>query len=95
MIWKTHECIAVFDPEISMVVICGSIKTGTFLAGAEYNAVCVYETGFAERLTLARGGFCFKAGPEGGGLRMKFYTIKLPRFLGGFVKAVLNTFSKN
>ncbi|CAN7461128.1 MULTISPECIES: stage V sporulation protein SpoVM [Paenibacillus] len=26
---------------------------------------------------------------------MKFYTIKLPRFLGGFVKAVLNTFSKN
>ncbi|AFH64314.1 MULTISPECIES: stage V sporulation protein SpoVM [Bacillales] len=26
---------------------------------------------------------------------MKFYTIKLPKFLGGFVKAVLNTFSKN
>ncbi|WP_090787618.1 stage V sporulation protein SpoVM [Paenibacillus sp. GP183] len=26
---------------------------------------------------------------------MKFYTIKLPRFLGGFVKAILNTFSKN
>ncbi|TBL78372.1 stage V sporulation protein SpoVM [Paenibacillus thalictri] len=25
---------------------------------------------------------------------MKFYTIKLPKFLGGFVKAVLNTFSK-
>ncbi|MFD0867591.1 stage V sporulation protein SpoVM [Paenibacillus albiflavus] len=26
---------------------------------------------------------------------MKFYTIKLPKFLGGFVKAILNTFSKN
>ncbi|MCU6795271.1 MULTISPECIES: stage V sporulation protein SpoVM [Paenibacillus] len=26
---------------------------------------------------------------------MKFYTIKLPRFLGGLVKAVLHTFSKN
>ncbi|MBV6712850.1 stage V sporulation protein SpoVM [Paenibacillus chitinolyticus] len=26
---------------------------------------------------------------------MKFYTVKLPKFLGGFVKAVLNTFSKN
>ncbi|MBD2846151.1 MULTISPECIES: stage V sporulation protein SpoVM [Paenibacillus] len=26
---------------------------------------------------------------------MKFYTIKLPKFLGGFVKAVLNTFQKN
>ncbi|WP_210023462.1 MULTISPECIES: stage V sporulation protein SpoVM [unclassified Paenibacillus] len=26
---------------------------------------------------------------------MKFYTIKLPKFLGGLVKAVLNTFSKN
>jgi stage V sporulation protein M len=30
-----------------------------------------------------------------GGLAMKFYTIRLPRFLGGLVKAVLNTFSKN
>ncbi|MFC6452106.1 MULTISPECIES: stage V sporulation protein SpoVM [Paenibacillus] len=26
---------------------------------------------------------------------MKFYTIKLPKLIGGFVKAVLNTFSKN
>jgi len=26
---------------------------------------------------------------------MKFYTIKLPRFLAGFVKAILNTFHKN
>ncbi|WP_209972208.1 stage V sporulation protein SpoVM [Paenibacillus eucommiae] len=26
---------------------------------------------------------------------MKFYTIKLPKFLGGLVKAVLNTFSKH
>ncbi|MFC5703424.1 stage V sporulation protein SpoVM [Cohnella faecalis] len=26
---------------------------------------------------------------------MKFYTIKLPKFLGGFVKAILNTFNKN
>lgn len=25
---------------------------------------------------------------------MKFYTIKLPRFIGGFVKAILNTFHK-
>ncbi|WP_096189174.1 stage V sporulation protein SpoVM [Evansella halocellulosilytica] len=25
---------------------------------------------------------------------MKFYTIKLPRFIGGFVKAVLGTFRK-
>ncbi|GIQ65662.1 hypothetical protein PACILC2_42300 [Paenibacillus cisolokensis] len=25
---------------------------------------------------------------------MKFYTIKLPKFLGGFVKAILNTFQK-
>lgn len=27
--------------------------------------------------------------------KMKFYTIKLPKFLGGFVKAILNTFHKN
>ncbi|WP_438446938.1 stage V sporulation protein SpoVM [Gorillibacterium sp. sgz5001074] len=26
---------------------------------------------------------------------MKFYTIKLPKFLGGFVKAILGTFSKH
>ncbi|MCU9593133.1 stage V sporulation protein SpoVM [Caldibacillus thermolactis] len=26
---------------------------------------------------------------------MKFYTIKLPRFLGGFVRAVLNAFKKS
>ncbi|AIQ63777.1 MULTISPECIES: stage V sporulation protein SpoVM [Paenibacillaceae] len=26
---------------------------------------------------------------------MKFYTFKLPKFLGGFVKAILNTFQKN
>ncbi|HEY2494913.1 MULTISPECIES: stage V sporulation protein SpoVM [unclassified Paenibacillus] len=26
---------------------------------------------------------------------MKFYTFKLPRFLGGFVKAILNTFHKS
>ncbi|ANS74989.1 stage V sporulation protein M [Paenibacillus yonginensis] len=26
---------------------------------------------------------------------MKFYTFRLPKFLGGFVKAVLNTFQKN
>ncbi|ANY69794.1 stage V sporulation protein SpoVM [Paenibacillus terreus] len=26
---------------------------------------------------------------------MKFYTIKLPKFLGGFVKAILNTFQKS
>lgn len=30
-----------------------------------------------------------------GGIEMKFYTIKLPKFLGGFVKAILNTFQKN
>ncbi|MFB9330555.1 MULTISPECIES: stage V sporulation protein SpoVM [Paenibacillus] len=26
---------------------------------------------------------------------MKFYTIKLPKFLGGVVKAILNTFQKS
>ncbi|MCI3921538.1 stage V sporulation protein SpoVM [Paenibacillus sp. TRM 82003] len=26
---------------------------------------------------------------------MKFYTIKLPKFLGGFVKSLLNAFNKN
>ncbi|WP_379970248.1 stage V sporulation protein SpoVM [Ectobacillus sp. sgz5001026] len=26
---------------------------------------------------------------------MRFYTIKLPKFLGGLVRAVLNTFKKN
>ncbi|MBD2862644.1 MULTISPECIES: stage V sporulation protein SpoVM [Paenibacillus] len=26
---------------------------------------------------------------------MKFYTIKLPKFLGGVVKAILNSFSKS
>ncbi|AGA58296.1 MAG: stage V sporulation protein SpoVM [Thermobacillus sp.] len=26
---------------------------------------------------------------------MKFYTIKLPKFLGGIVRAILNTFQKN
>jgi stage V sporulation protein M len=30
-----------------------------------------------------------------GGMGVKFYTIKLPKFLGGFVKAILNTFWKN
>ncbi|ANX12241.1 stage V sporulation protein SpoVM [Fictibacillus halophilus] len=25
---------------------------------------------------------------------MKFYTIKLPRFLGGFVRAILGSFKK-
>ncbi|WP_188693362.1 stage V sporulation protein SpoVM [Pullulanibacillus camelliae] len=25
---------------------------------------------------------------------MKFYTIKLPKFLGGFVKAILGSFKK-
>ncbi|WP_416151828.1 stage V sporulation protein SpoVM [Salipaludibacillus sp. HK11] len=25
---------------------------------------------------------------------MKFYTIKLPKFIGGFVRAVLGTFRK-
>ncbi|MFD2925479.1 MULTISPECIES: stage V sporulation protein SpoVM [Halobacillus] len=25
---------------------------------------------------------------------MKFYTIKLPRFLGGFVRAIIGTFKK-
>ncbi|WP_205092471.1 stage V sporulation protein SpoVM [Thalassobacillus pellis] len=25
---------------------------------------------------------------------MKFYTIKLPKFLGGFVRAVIGTFKK-
>ncbi|WP_422661416.1 stage V sporulation protein SpoVM [Paenibacillus sp. EC2-1] len=26
---------------------------------------------------------------------MKFYTFRLPKFLGGFVKAILNTFHKS
>ncbi|WP_110609224.1 stage V sporulation protein SpoVM [Salipaludibacillus keqinensis] len=26
---------------------------------------------------------------------MKFYTIKLPKFIGGFVRAVIGTFRKN
>jgi Stage V sporulation protein family. len=26
---------------------------------------------------------------------VKFYTIKLPKFLGGIVRAILNTFQKN
>ncbi|MBB5323718.1 stage V sporulation protein M [Anoxybacillus tepidamans] len=30
----------------------------------------------------------------GGGIAMKFYTIKLPKFLGGIVRAVLNSFKK-
>ncbi|AWI12111.1 stage V sporulation protein SpoVM [Caldibacillus thermoamylovorans] len=25
---------------------------------------------------------------------LKFYTIKLPRFLGGFIRAILGTFKK-
>ncbi|WP_062197813.1 stage V sporulation protein SpoVM [Massilibacterium senegalense] len=25
---------------------------------------------------------------------MKFYTIKLPRFLGGFIRVILNSFKK-
>ncbi|GLI06989.1 hypothetical protein YDYSG_30190 [Paenibacillus tyrfis] len=52
---------------------------------------------------MARGRLCvakpsdadFAAQSLEGGCKMKFYTIKLPKFLGGFVKAVLNTFSKN
>ncbi|PYZ93194.1 stage V sporulation protein SpoVM [Salipaludibacillus keqinensis] len=30
-----------------------------------------------------------------GGESMKFYTIKLPKFIGGFVRAVIGTFRKN
>jgi len=30
-----------------------------------------------------------------GGMGVKFYTIKLPKFLGGFVRAILNTFFRN
>lgn len=30
-----------------------------------------------------------------GGVEMKFYTIKLPKFLGGFVKTLLNAFNKD
>ncbi|KGX88492.1 stage V sporulation protein SpoVM [Pontibacillus litoralis] len=26
---------------------------------------------------------------------MKFYTIKLPRFIGGFVRVIMGTFKKN
>ncbi|MFS8652099.1 MAG: stage V sporulation protein SpoVM [Caldibacillus sp.] len=26
---------------------------------------------------------------------MKFYTIKLPRFLGGFIRIILSAFKKN
>ncbi|MDE5413012.1 MULTISPECIES: stage V sporulation protein SpoVM [Bacillaceae] len=26
---------------------------------------------------------------------MKFYTIKLPKFIGGFVRAILGSFKKN
>ncbi|KYD29630.1 hypothetical protein B4110_1200 [Parageobacillus toebii] len=28
------------------------------------------------------------------GIEMKFYTIKLPKFLGGIVRAMLNSFKK-
>lgn len=31
---------------------------------------------------------------EWGGTYMKFYTIKLPKFLGGIVRAMLGTFKK-
>jgi stage V sporulation protein M len=30
----------------------------------------------------------------GGGGFMKFYTIKLPKFLGGFIRAILGSFRK-
>ncbi|MDI3327108.1 MAG: stage V sporulation protein SpoVM [Alicyclobacillaceae bacterium] len=30
----------------------------------------------------------------GGGVSLRFYTIKLPRFLGEIVKALLNAFHK-
>ncbi|MFS1513266.1 stage V sporulation protein SpoVM [Chengkuizengella sp. SCS-71B] len=29
-----------------------------------------------------------------GGVGMRFYTFKLPKFIGGFVRIVLNTFNK-
>ncbi|ASF39354.1 stage V sporulation protein M [Halobacillus halophilus] len=31
----------------------------------------------------------------GGGSSLRFYTIKLPRFLGGLVRAVITTFKKD
>jgi len=31
----------------------------------------------------------------GGGVFVRFYTIKLPRFLGEIVKAILNAFHKD
>jgi hypothetical protein len=32
--------------------------------------------------------------PGEGGIGVKFYTIKLPKFLGGMVKALLGVFNK-
>jgi len=36
----------------------------------------------------------FFANVEGGTVFMRFYTIKLPKFLGGLVRAMLGTFKK-
>jgi len=53
------------------------------------------------RPAFARGGGSSEqSGRRGradfeGGVEVKFYTIKLPKFLGGIVKMILNTFSKN
>lgn len=30
-----------------------------------------------------------------GGALMKFYTIKLPKFIGGFVKVIIGVFKKD
>ncbi|SDG96484.1 Stage V sporulation protein family protein [Alteribacillus persepolensis] len=39
-------------------------------------------------------GACRIIVKERGGIIMKFYTIKLPKFLGGFVRAVIGTIKK-
>lgn len=64
------------------------VKVGTFPLNLEYIKAIRHvvgdrmePTGMAETLR--------------GGVEMKFYTIKLPKFLGGFVKTLLNAFNKN
>ncbi|RKL68952.1 stage V sporulation protein SpoVM [Salipaludibacillus neizhouensis] len=44
---------------------------------------------------LKHKGLLIRECPFEEGKVLKFYTIKLPRFIGGFVRAVLGTFKKS
>jgi len=81
-----HAYIRFYSRIYIVTKFCSAVEVariiGTFWRSPEYNVHIREPSTFTSQIRL-------------GGVIMKFYTVKLPKFLGGFVKAILNTFSKN